>query len=129
MHCYCKSNKAFADCCQPIISGVKSAITAEELMRSRYTAFVLADINYLMRSHHIATRPLKDKKEILLWAKSVTWLGLVIVDKKAGTAVDVEGRVEFKASYLEHGQLQCIHEDSYFVKEKGQWFYKDGVHL
>lgn len=128
MPCFCKSNLPFENCCEPIIKGERSAATAEELMRSRYTAYVISDINYLMRSHHRSTRPLKDKKDILQWTKSVTWLGLVIVDKKAGSVNDSEGRVEFKASYLENGQLQCIHEDSFFIKEKGVWYYKNGIH-
>jgi SEC-C motif-containing protein len=104
------------------------AKTAEQLMRSRYTAFVLADINYLLNSHHPKTRPTKERKQILKWAKSVHWMGLHIVSKKAGSESDSEGWVEFKASYIEDNFPGCIHENSYFVKENGKWFYKSGVH-
>lgn len=128
MLCYCQSQKTFDHCCAPIHKGERVAATAEELMRSRYSAFVVADINYLMRSHHVSTRPVNDKKEMLRWTKSVQWMGLQIVSKSAGQASDTEGHVEFRASYLEQGQPQCIYENSYFVKEKGLWYYKSGVH-
>lgn len=128
MPCYCNSNKEYTACCGPIHKGTQPAITAEALMRSRYSAFVLADINYLMKSHHASTRPIKEKHDILVWTKSVQWLGLQIISKSTGLASDVEGRVEFKASFVENGKPQCIHENSYFVKENGEWFYKSGIH-
>ena len=57
--CPCGLNRLYADCCGSILSGRKIAETAEELMRSRYVAFTFADVNYLMRSHHSKTRPVK----------------------------------------------------------------------
>ena len=54
--CLCGSGLTYADCCEPIISGKKDATTAQELMRSRYTAFTKANVDYLMRSHSIKTR-------------------------------------------------------------------------
>ena len=128
MLCHCKSTKVYALCCRPIILGQIPARTAEELMRSRYSAYCIADVDYLMQSHHTSTRPIKDKSSILRWTKSVSWLGLQIISKKAGGPTDNEGWVEFKATYLENGLLQCIHEHSYFVKEKGLWYYQSGVH-
>lgn len=128
MMCPCQSQKSFQHCCAPIHMGDAVAYTAEQLMRSRYSAFVLADIDYLMSSHHFSTRPIKDKKGMLKWTKSVQWMGLSIISFKAGGAMDSEGWVEFKATYMENGRLQCIHENSYFLKEKGLWYYKSGTH-
>lgn len=128
MVCYCNSQKPFTECCEPIILEKAIAEAAEQLMRSRYSAFVVADINYLMNSHHPQTRPTKERKSILKWTKSVEWLGLQIITTKAGTKSDIEGWVEFKATFIENGKIDCIHENSYFVKEKGRWFYKSGVH-
>ncbi len=128
MLCYCHSNKPFSLCCEPLLCAGVFAQKAEQLMRSRYTAFVLADVNYLMSTHHKSTRPVKDKKRMLKWTKSVQWMGLQIIKCTAGQEDDTEGWVEFKATYIENGQPECIHENSYFVKEKGQWFYKDGTH-
>jgi len=127
MKCPC-SGKKYEDCCQPFIDGKADAPTAEALMRSRYTAFVNANINYLMKTHHAKTRPTKDKEDILQWAKSVQWMGLTICATKNGLASNQEGMVEFRALYMEKGQLKEIHEKSLFQKGKGMWFYVSGEH-
>jgi SEC-C motif domain protein len=126
--CSCGLNKATDGCCESILTGKRDAETAEELMRSRYVAFTKADVNYLMRSHHSKTRPIKDRKNIERWAKSVQWMGLVILSNEAGKETDNQGMVEFRAIYLENGKLQEIHEKSLFEREDGKWVYTSGVH-
>ncbi|TLX70239.1 Sec-C motif domain protein [Labilibacter sediminis] len=128
INCPCGSGKLLKDCCQPIIQNQKDAITAEELMRSRYTAFTLADVGYLMKSHHSKTRPIKEKKNIKKWAESVQWMGLTIINKTEGSAKDTKGMVEFKAVFIENGKLDHIHECSLFEKENGKWVYFKGTH-
>lgn len=128
MLCYCNSNKPYSECCEPIILGSKDAQTAEQLMRSRYSGYVVADIDYLMKSHHSTTRPLKEKQSILKWTKSIKWMGLTIVATQNGLATDNDGYVEFKALFMENGKMGCIHENSYFVKENTVWYYKSGIH-
>lgn len=127
--CPCGSGLLFVNCCEPIISGKKDAVTAQELMRSRYTAFTQANVDYLMRSHSAKTRPIKERKSIEKWAKSVTWMGLTIIQTQAGDTKDEVGYVEFKALYLENGRPQQIHEKSLFWRENGKWVYVSGVHL
>jgi SEC-C motif-containing protein len=97
-------------------------------MKSRYSAYTKADINYLMLSHHSSTRPTKDRKAIKLWAKSVKWMQLIIVNTWDGSASDNEGYVEFKALYFEDGQIKQIHEKSFFQRENKKWVYVSGVH-
>jgi SEC-C motif-containing protein len=126
--CPCGSGQLFVNCCEPIISGKKEAITAQVLMRSRYTAFTQANVDYLMRSHSVKTRPVKERKSIEKWAKSVTWMGLTIIQTQAGEASDKLGFVEFKALYLENGKPDQIHEKSLFHRENGKWVYVSGVH-
>lgn len=126
--CYCNSQKDFNQCCEPILLGIRQAETAEQLMRSRYSAYAVADINYLLNSHHKYTRPTKERKNILKWTKSVRWMGLEILATQKGNVIDKDGYVEFKAIFEENGKLECIHEKSYFVKEAGRWFYKSGTH-
>lgn len=99
------------------------AKTAEQLMRSRYSAFVLANGDYLMQSHHASTRPLKEKKSIIKWAKSVQWLKLEIIEISKGTENDTEGTVTFNAYFNENGKADIIHEKSAFVKEDNHWTY------
>jgi len=121
--CFCGSLKEFTECCSPIISGARKAVTAEELMRSRYSAFTLANGDYLMKSHHSKTRNPKDKKNIESWAKSVSWVKLEILNYTKGQKTDDFGTVEFKAFYFERGQMGVIHENSTFHRENGIWFY------
>lgn len=86
-------------------------------MRSRYSAFVLANIDYLQKSHHSSTRPSnKEKKEISHWTKSVDWLKLEVLNS-------TENTVEFKAYFIENGEIEIIYEKSYFTKESSHWTY------
>ena len=127
--CPCGSGLTYADCCEPIISGRKEAITAHQLMRTRYTAFTKANVDYLIISHSAKTRPVKERKSIEKWARSVNWMGLTIIQTQAGEASDEIGYVEFKALYLENEKPQQIHEKSLFQRENGKWVYVSGVHL
>lgn len=91
-------------------------------MRSRFVAFTQANGDYLMLSHHSATRP-ENSDEIVSWAKSVKWLKLEIINKSGGAENDSEGTVEFKAHFKERGRKRFIHENSKFVREFGNWVY------
>ncbi|WP_372772429.1 YchJ family protein [Mangrovibacterium sp.] len=126
--CPCGSNLPAAECCAAIIIGKRTAATALELMRSRYTAFTLANGSYLMQSHHSETRPVKERRSIENWARSVQWMGLVILSTEAGEAPDQAGFVEFRALYIEGGKMQQIHEKSLFKREQGEWVYHSGIH-
>ncbi|MFA9389727.1 MAG: YchJ family protein [Prolixibacteraceae bacterium] len=126
--CPCGSNRPYATCCEPIINGRRDATTALELMKSRYVAFTKANVDYLMRSHHSKTRPIKDRKALKKWAASVSWTGLVIIKTQFGEPNDETGFVEFRALYLENGQLQQIHENSFFKREQHKWVYVSGEH-
>lgn len=128
MKCNCGTDKPYNECCQPFIEGYSNASTAEALMRSRYTAFTLANIDYLLKTHHVSTRPVKDKQDILDWAKSVQWMGLTVLATDKGGKTDQDGLVEFRALYIEKGKLESIHEKSLFRKEKGIWYYVNGQH-
>lgn len=127
--CPCGSGRLFSLCCNPIISGLKNAETALELMRSRYVAFSLANVDYLMLSHYSATRPINERKSIEKWARSVKWMGLKILQTEKGQADDEFGYVEFKALYLENGKPSEIHEKSLFKHENQKWVYVSGMHL
>ncbi len=123
MDCYCGSAREYADCCEIAHNDISAVKTAEQLMRSRYTAFVMGNGNYLIRSHHSTTRPSKDKNAIVNWAKSVNWIRLEVIDRSKGGVKDSEGTVTFNAYFFENGKVELIHEKSAFVKEKEQWMY------
>ncbi len=128
MKCYCNSGNEFNQCCEPLLLNKKTANTAEQLMRSRYSAFVTANINYLLNTHYKSTRPTKDRKNILKWTKSVSWQRLEVIRTQKGLIDDSEGFVEFKAYYSENGKPECIHENSRFIKEDNLWYYISGTH-
>jgi SEC-C motif-containing protein len=123
MNCACGSNKTYENCCSLAHNATVKVKTAEQLMRSRYTAFTLADGDYLMESHHSSTRGLVDKSEIVSWANLVQWLRLEILSKSLGLENDTIGTVEFKAYFNEKGVERFIHENSKFVKENNCWVY------
>ncbi len=123
MNCYCGNNRPYKSCCEVFHLNNGKTETAQQLMRSRYSAFVLANGNYLMQTHHSSTRPITEKKAIVKWAKSVAWIKLEILETTKGLEKDEEGTVTFNASFFENGKVDVIHEKSAFVKENGKWYY------
>lgn len=123
MNCYCGNNKTYKECCEIFHLNKGKTETAEQLMRSRYSAFVLADGNYLMQTHHRSTRPTSEKKAIVKWAKSVEWIKLEVLETTQGLENDKEGTVTFNAYFYENGKIEVIHEKSAFIKENETWYY------
>jgi SEC-C motif-containing protein len=117
--CPCGSGRVYDDCCGPLLSTERLALTAEELMRSRYSAYYYGNREHLWRTWHPRTRP----SEVTL-DPSTTWTGLEIVEVRDGGADDGAGIVEFVASY----QGGALHERSRFAKRAGRWFYLDEEH-
>ena len=123
MSCNCGSGKLYNECCEIAHLSLMRVKTAEQLMRSRYTAFTIADGDYLMESHHVSTRPITEKEDIIAWAKSVEWIELKILSKTKGLECDLDGTVEFKAFFIEKGKRNYIYENSKFIKENNCWLY------
>lgn len=125
--CPCGSGSKFDDCCHPYIAGKENPPTAEALMRSRYTAFVTQEAEYIYESHDPATRSDVSLDEIQSWSESADWEGLNIVAKEKGEASDSKGRVEFVAHYSMNGKEEHHHELADFTKKDGRWFFTDGA--
>jgi SEC-C motif-containing protein len=124
--CPCGSGVPLNSCCKPFIDGTAQAPTAEALMRSRYTAYTLQNIDYLKSTLHGSELRDFDKDSTAKWAQESTWLGLEIVKTSAGSASDKDGIVEFKARYERDGEIQEHHESSLFRKIDGRWLYSGG---
>ena len=120
--CPCRSGNAYAQCCRPFHRGDAEAPTAEALMRSRYTAFVTGDVDYLLRTWHPETRPASLELD-----SALEWTGLQILRTVRGGETDRAGTVEFRASYREGGQDRAQQEKSTFVREDGRWVYRDAL--
>lgn len=123
MNCYCGNNTSYQNCCEIYHKNGGKTETAQQLMRSRYSAFVLTNGNYLMDTHHLKTRPIKEKNAIVAWAKSVQWIKLEVLETSKGKQNDTEGTVTFNAYFYENGKVDVIHEKSAFVKENNYWKY------
>ncbi len=114
----------FDQCCGPLLRGERLARTAEELMRSRYTAYALADGDHLFRTWHPRTRP--DHVDPDPW---VRWVHLEVLRTVDGGPEDDRAVVEFRAEWLagegatrQRGEL---HERGRFERRAGRWFYVD----
>jgi len=121
INCPCGNGLLYVNCCQPYHLNIKTAPTAEALMRSRFSAFVVADADYLYETTHVSKRKGNSKDAYLKSAKNTSWVKLEIVS--AGYDV-----VEFKAFYLNKKfQTEVLHEKSNFRFENGKWYYVDGM--
>ncbi|HJW24883.1 MAG TPA: YchJ family metal-binding protein [Rhodocyclaceae bacterium] len=118
--CPCGSGRPYGACCGPIHGG-QPAASAEALMRSRYSAYVLGLEDYLLATWHPSTRP---QGLDLAAEPAPKWLGLEV--KRHQTLDDSHAVVEFVARYRVAGRGQRLHETSRFVRQEGRWFYVDG---
>lgn len=120
MSCECGSGLPYAACCGPFHGGA-AAPTAEQLMRSRYTAFARGLRAYLLDTWHPTTRP-----KTLVLDPEQQWVRLVVLEAR-GALLDSDGTVEFRATWRHSGETGVLHERSRFVREAGRWLYVDGV--
>jgi SEC-C motif-containing protein len=120
--CPCGSGAAYDACCGRWHRGPQhlQAPTAEALMRSRYSAYVLARGDYLRDTWHASTRP----AEPLHFEPALQWLGLEV--KRHALTGEDQAEVEFVARSRLGGRAQRLHECSRFVREGGRWTYLDG---
>lgn len=112
--------------CQPFIRGEKQPETAVELMASRYVAYALGEVDYILETHDPDTRNDTDREATAQWAKSAKFHGLTILRTERGQPDDDHGEVEFEARFTLEGQEQVHHERSQFVKKDGRWYFADG---
>ncbi len=119
--CPCGTGLPYTECCGRLHDGTATAGTAEQLMRSRYSAFAVGDPAYLLATWHPSTRP-----PSLELDPSVRWTGLDVLATTDGGLFAAEGTVEFRAWYLHEGETGSQHEVSRFVREDGAWRYLDG---
>ena len=124
--CPCGSNKAYAHCCEQFINYSLSPETAEQLMRSRFTAFYLNKPQYLLNTHHPSQRETDELNAIAKEQASTQWIKLVIHQTKLGQINDLTGIVEFSAFFNQEGQMFELRESSNFIQKNAQWFYLDG---
>lgn len=127
--CPCGSTLAYEACCQAIIKGERSAETAEQLMRSRYSAYVMKEIDYLRTSLHPDHRGDFNEKTTRAWAEGAEWHGLEIIETIGGGPDDSEGKVSFAVTYTEQGSRKDYRERAQFSRKDGTWYLVGGEPL
>ena len=119
--CPCGAGKTFAQCCGPLIAGVELPATAEQLMRSRYSAYATFNLEYVKETWHPDTLPPR-----LKLVRGQTWVGLKIQRVEAGEEDETTGIVEFEARSKRFGITRKMREVSFFEKKDGRWLYVSG---
>ena len=132
--CPCGSALPYSDCCELIHQNPQSTPSAEKLMRSRFSAFALSKIDFIIATYHSSCHAQRSESEIS-YATDIEWLKLEIIAANSESNTDdiSEDYVEFKAWFKQDNQLQLHHEKSRFVKEQIEeqwcWRYIDGLNL
>lgn len=106
-------------------------------MRSRFSAFKLGKIDYLIATHHPSKQTANENRELQEAIKNTQWLKLYILDAPEDDGN--KGHVEFHAIFSHRGDDQAIanqassnkdigllHERSNFIYEDNRWLYLDG---
>lgn len=118
--CPCGTGRRYAECCGRHHRGAVPQ-RADELMRSRYSAYVLHLEQYLLETWHASTRPAV--LNLAADQQGMKWIGLDV--KRHEQPDEGHAIVEFVARYKVGGRAQRMHETSRFVREEGRWFYVD----
>ncbi len=124
--CPCGSGNDYAACCEPIITGKKPAETAEQLMRARYSAHVMVDVDFLYATTHPDHREGYDHKGTRIWAENSEWHGLQILETTGGGPKDEEGEIEFIARFRDKNGLRSHHERGKFERKTKRWLFTEG---
>lgn len=121
MQCSCGTKKNHLSCCAPYISGKTVAPTALALMRSRYTAYTLGNIDYIVATQIGPDCKHFDKAAATQWSHQADWIGLKII--AAPTPQHDTAQVHFVATYQINHRIQQLEENSTFQRINGQWRY------
>jgi SEC-C motif-containing protein len=130
--CPCGGGR-YGRCCRPLHRQERAAVSAEQLMRSRYSAFALAELDHLLRTQPSSEPLLQRRRSLEASCRQLRWCGLEIVATEGGGPTDLEGTVTFVARYSVGGQPGVLREQSRFGREGGRldgaWLYLEALQL
>ena len=128
--CPCGSGLEFDKCCGIYIKNGIPAPTAEKLMRARYTAYAMGEIDFIMETHEVEKGDEENSRKATEdWSKGSVWQGLEILKTAKGMEGDTTGTVEFKAHFMVDRARHTHHELSRFEKKEGKWIFIDGQEI
>ncbi|EKT56246.1 YchJ family protein [Providencia sneebia] len=126
--CFCGNNLPFNECCKPYHDGNMIPETPEQLMRSRYSAYVTQNVDYLIATWHPDCHAEDWRKDILNSFKDTKWIALRIISSSYAKN-EAQGYVEFSACFIDEkaDHKRLIHERSRFLRQEKRWYYIDGI--
>jgi SEC-C motif-containing protein len=119
--CFCGSNCDFSSCCQPFINNEVPVQTAEKLMRSRFSAYVLGNAQYIYDTYAKSSQAAQSVNDIDDWSQSCLWIALKIYPGANSVSSEnktTEQFVEFSAFYITDNTLCELREKSRFILEE-----------
>lgn len=123
MDCPCGSANAYSTCCQLLHNG-QPAVSPGQLMRSRYSAYTLGLIDYLVLTTWPAQQPGLDRQAMTDWSHNSRWLGLSVEHESAASEDADRAQVIFTARWADpDGSTQEQRECSEFVKLMQRWYF------
>ncbi|MBX9688608.1 MAG: hypothetical protein K2X27_18005 [Candidatus Obscuribacterales bacterium] len=127
-NCPCGSKLSYQRCCRRLHTGT-AASNAEELMRSRYSAYALCLADYIIRTTHPENESFQQnkaawRKSLLKFSQQTRFEGLQIDEFVDG---ELNASVTFRAFLKQGGQDIGFSEKSCFEKVAGKWLYKSGL--
>ena len=123
-HCPCGSQQPLADCCGRLHAGAVAS-SAGQLMRSRYSAYALGLIDYLIATTLPAQQAALDRTGIEAWSRQSQWLGLTVEREDAVPGDALHAHVTFTASWRDAAGEHAHRERSAFVHSAGRWYFLD----
>ncbi|QEN09354.1 YchJ family protein [Oceanispirochaeta crateris] len=128
--CPCGSGAEYEKCCSLYIKDGIPVPTAEKLMRARYTAYALGEVDYIMSTHEVDPKDVENSRKATEdWSKQSDWQGLEILKTSKGGESDDTGTVEFKAHYMIDRARYTHHEISTFKRKNGKWLFTEGQEI
>ncbi|MBD1554211.1 YchJ family protein [Pseudomonas sp. C2L12B] len=122
--CPCGSGDLLEACCGRFHARA-GAPDAQTLMRSRYSAYVLGNVDYLVATTLPAQQPGLDRQAMAGWSASATWLGLEVHSTQTLGGKPEHAFVSFTARWHDATGEHSHHERSAFVQQTGQWYFID----
>lgn len=126
MLCFCKSGSLYSDCCEGLLLGKKQAGNCEQLMRSRYTAFALGNVSYLIMTSSRELLTTLTEQDLIETCNSFQFVNLELLDLKS-SSTEKQNTVEFIAHLLFDNEHHKIHERSQFITEDDRLKYDRGL--
>jgi len=112
--CPCGSGKKYKKCCQIYHKGAiaKDPLT---LMKSRYSAFAVGNVDYIIKTSTFQ----KDYEDLKTFCSTCKFEKLEILQA-------VEDEVTFRATLTCNGEDASFSEKSHFIQKDGRWYYDSG---